>query len=292
MRTGSSITTPFSPDIAQANHWRTESLLRFCRYYYQRAWKKQPGAMLRKIGVQLGLFYNLNCPAYCDNVFRMEKNATIAMPLDFCMRRKNRPSSRNLLWLSLIVPGVAEVKDRSMPIKVSRMLRRMINWLGNAYLPLHLVWLVALPWICWRVEYRRRFWAFLRSSSPWVMLSTSATIWASRSSTRCRSAATLLHPVRDYAAHGNADRRLRDGILVPPVRRLRWNQRCGHAGPKTPHECCRRKRFSCPLNPDLSRRPPLARRVPALGALVAGKPWRPVAGRARALRLQYAAQLG
>ena len=55
---------------------------------------------------------------------------------------------------------VAQVKDRETLIAMPKTLRRITNWLGNAYLPLHLAWLVALPWICWRAGNRRRFGVF------------------------------------------------------------------------------------------------------------------------------------
>jgi hypothetical protein len=149
---------PFFTDISQANHWRTASLLRFCRYYYQRTWKKQPGAMLRKIGIQLGLFYNLRCPAYCDNAFHMEKYYRNA---DGLLREEKEQAILAESPLAIAYRAqVAEVKDRSTLVGIPRMLRRIVNWLGNAYLPLHLAWLAALPWICWSAEYRRRFGLF------------------------------------------------------------------------------------------------------------------------------------
>jgi len=149
---------PFFVQISQANHWRPESLLRFCRYYYQRTWKKQPGAMLRKIGIQLGLFYNLQCPAYCDNAFHMEKYFRNA---DGLLHEAKEQTIIEGSPLALAYRAqVAEVKDRSTLIGIPRMLRRITNWLGNAYLPLHLAWLAALPWICWRAECRRRFGLF------------------------------------------------------------------------------------------------------------------------------------
>ena len=149
---------PFFTDISQANHWKMESLLHFCRYYYQRAWKKQTGAMLRKIGIQLGLFYNLKCPAYCDNTFRMEKYYRNAYEL------LQEEKGQAMIRVSPLAVGynadLLMVKDRQTPITMSRMLRRIANWLGNAYLPLHLAWLAALPWLCWRAEDRRRFGVF------------------------------------------------------------------------------------------------------------------------------------
>ena len=149
---------PFFDQISEANHWGSESLLRFCRYYYQRTWKKQPGAMLRKIGIQLGLFYNLYCPAYCDNRFRMQKfyrNADVLLH-----EEKERAIFEESPLAVAYGAQLAQVKDQETVIGIRKPLRRIINALGNAYLPLHLAWLAALPWICWRPEYRRRFGVF------------------------------------------------------------------------------------------------------------------------------------
>ena len=149
---------PFFTDISRANHWRVESLLRFCRYYYRRTWEKQPGAMLRKIGIQLGLFYNLQCPAYCDNAFHMEKYYRNA---DELLHEAKVQGVIEESPLALTYRGqVAQVKDRETVIGIRKTLRRIVNALGNAYLPLHLAWLAALPWICWRAEYRRQFGLF------------------------------------------------------------------------------------------------------------------------------------
>jgi hypothetical protein len=39
-------------------------IIRLCFYYYERAWRYQPGAMARNVGRQLGIFYGQNCPAF------------------------------------------------------------------------------------------------------------------------------------------------------------------------------------------------------------------------------------
>jgi hypothetical protein len=53
----------------------------FCRYYFRRTWQEQPGAMLAKIGRQIGLFYNGQCPVYTSRTTSCAKHYTEAATL-------------------------------------------------------------------------------------------------------------------------------------------------------------------------------------------------------------------
>ena len=149
---------PFFTKMAEADHWVLEPRLGFYRYYYRRTWQKMPGPMLRKVGIQLGLFYNLACPAYCNHGWDMRKYYVRA---DELLHGPDEQAAIDA-WppAQTYRATVAQLKDHATEIPVRKILRHTIDRLGNCYLPGLLAYLAALPWICWRAERRARFGVF------------------------------------------------------------------------------------------------------------------------------------
>ena len=149
---------PFFTAMAEAAHWATEPRLGFYRYYYRRTWLKRPGPMLRKVGIQLGLFYNLDCPAYCNHAWDMRKFYTRA---DELLHHPDEHATIEAYAPALAFrTAVAQLKDRETKIPVRKLLRLTLDRLGNCYLPVLVAYLATLPWICWRAERRARFGVF------------------------------------------------------------------------------------------------------------------------------------
>ena len=149
---------PFFTKLAEADHWALEPRLGFYRYYYLRTWKKRPGPMLGKVTGQLALFYNLECPAYCNHGFDMAKYYRIA---DMLMQQPDE-QARIAAWPPAVAfrDSLAAIKDRRTEIGMRKLLRHATNRLGNCYLPGLLAWLASLPWILWRAERRARYGIF------------------------------------------------------------------------------------------------------------------------------------
>ncbi len=149
---------PFFAQMDEADHSTLEQRLGFYRYYYRRTWQKMPGPMLRKVGFQLGLFYNLDCPAYSDRGGDLRKYYAHADEI------LHNPSEQEIFdaWppAHAYRASVAQLKDHALEIPICKILHQTMDRLGNFYLPGLLAFLATLPWICWQAERRARFGVF------------------------------------------------------------------------------------------------------------------------------------
>lgn len=146
---------PFFDQVAQAEHYDWKSILGFYRYYYNRTWKKRPGAMLHKVGKQLGLFYNFDCPAYCDKKFDLRRTyeRSLFVLSDPGIQNELRQWPPAVHWQE----QQAALRNANGFIDMNKMLRRFINWLGNSYLIGLIGFLLALPWVTFHRRWRRAF---------------------------------------------------------------------------------------------------------------------------------------
>jgi hypothetical protein len=147
--------SPFFTQVAEADSSGLEQSLGFYRYYYRRTWQKMPGPMLQKVGIQLGLFYNLACPAFCNNGENMKKHYLRTDELLHSLGEQTVISA----WPPARAYGasVAKLKGHAPEIPMNKMQHLIMDRLSNCYLPGLLAFLATLPWICWRAERRARF---------------------------------------------------------------------------------------------------------------------------------------
>jgi hypothetical protein len=134
-------------------NWQTSVV--FCQYYYWRTWRKRPLAMLQKVVRQLGLFYNLSCPAYCDKRFEMARYCLRSLEIlgDPAIQKTLRQYPPAVRWLD----NQQQVAERPPLIDMNKTLRRTINAFGNGYFPALLVFLALLPWVLGSKSERARF---------------------------------------------------------------------------------------------------------------------------------------
>lgn len=146
---------PFFQRILEMKGWGREKELEFCRYYYRRAWQRKPVPMLGKIAVQLGQFYNLNCPAYCDHGYHLEKYYRDA---DELLRlSKDRALNEACPPTLVLRDSMSVLKSQETPVSMPKSLRPVANWLGNLYFPLLIAWFASLPVVLWSADFRRKF---------------------------------------------------------------------------------------------------------------------------------------
>ena len=146
---------PFFGNMAKSEGYNWAVVLPFYKYYYRRTWFKRPLPMLRKVATQLGLFYSLECPAYCDKHFDLRRSysrSLLALNDAALQRRLNRlPSAVD--WLG----QQALLRDASPMIAMNKNLRRVINALGNAYVPALLCFLATVPLVIFNKARRAKF---------------------------------------------------------------------------------------------------------------------------------------
>ncbi len=146
---------PFFTKMADGELQKSEPRIEFYRYYFQRAWRKMPGAMLHKVGIQLAMFYNLHCPAYDGHSFELKKNYVISLEQfevpDYHAELVAWPPA--LYYMA----SVAELENRGATIHAPKFLAFILDRLGNCYMPGLIAWLATLPWLCWRADRRARF---------------------------------------------------------------------------------------------------------------------------------------
>jgi len=75
----------------------------FYRFYFRRTWRKQPAAMLHKFVIQLGLFYNFDCPVYEEKTVRFNREYS---------ETRDMLADTDRAALSLRVPAVADYLNR------------------------------------------------------------------------------------------------------------------------------------------------------------------------------------
>lgn len=132
-----------------------EALVAFCRSYYWRIWRHQPGAMLRKISRQMALFYRPICPVYDRSKFTSLQEAyrVGVSSLD----RGTYPE----LWKRFpaavqFMSRVQSLAAQAPPIEQRRALRRCLTVLARTYLPLLAIAVVVPLVLVFRRDYRRR----------------------------------------------------------------------------------------------------------------------------------------
>jgi hypothetical protein len=146
---------PFFGDMARAEGAKGDSVLRFYKYYYLRAWRKRPLAMLGKVLKQLGLFYKLDCPAYCHKSFDLR------LSYDQSQLALNDPGIQKTLdsWPPAFRwrQSQAVIASAAPVIDMNKALRLALKTLSHAYLPALLAFLVSLPFVLLKSEKRARF---------------------------------------------------------------------------------------------------------------------------------------
>jgi hypothetical protein len=146
---------PFFATLTKADGGHPEPHLVFCQYYYRRTWRKRPGAMLGKVVRQLGLFYNLSCPAYCNGHFDMRKYYGRADEL-LKQPRIARSMAAWPPWREFR-DAVAAAKDSAPTIAMPKLLKKTLDRLGNFYMPLLIGYLAAVPWLLCTARRRADF---------------------------------------------------------------------------------------------------------------------------------------
>lgn len=118
----------------------------FCYYYYGRAWRRHPAAMLTKVGRELGEFYSFHCPAFVSST-RLFASKYYGKTLDFLIQ----PTHQN--QLVLYPPGRAYL-DTVRQLTTSAAFFRTPAWLRTAdlvasvtYLPLLGVFLAGMGFV-------------------------------------------------------------------------------------------------------------------------------------------------
>ena len=145
----------FFTDAARAEAGQRDYVLGFYKYYYRRAWRKRPLEMLRKVGKQLGVFYNFTCPAFCAKGFDLRRSyerSRLALDDPEIQKTLNAwpPAGR---WRKdqAVLAGAAPMIDMNEPLRLT------IKLLSHAYLPALLAFLAILPWILSKSEMRTKF---------------------------------------------------------------------------------------------------------------------------------------
>lgn len=146
---------PFFTQLTRVPGLSWRRIIPFCSYYYQRAWLNRPGEMLRKVGKQLGLFYNLSCPAYCDKKFEMGRfyQRSLEILSDPKLQQTLQQYPPAVRWLET----QARIAEKPPLIDMRKFLRRTLNAMGNCYLPAMIIYLAALPLILSSAQRRARF---------------------------------------------------------------------------------------------------------------------------------------
>jgi hypothetical protein len=158
----------FFRDVAEAESRNWDVIVRFYKFYYLRAWRKRPGPMLHKVATQLGLFYNFDsCPAYCDKKFHLQGtyDCSLSALSDRSLQKTLKQWPPAVRWLDhQAALAKSEAVDwRNKPctnktlLRMNKMLRFVIDWLGCSYLPAHLAFLLALPWVIFHKRRRADF---------------------------------------------------------------------------------------------------------------------------------------
>ena len=117
----------------------------FYRFYFRRTWSEQPGAMLRKIVAQLGLFYNFDCPVYLEKSTRFDRsyNETYAF-----LSEPNRLVTMARVPLAVdylnSLPALAQIHVSAVQPTTLKLLMPL---LGGSYLPIFLLSGVVLVWL-------------------------------------------------------------------------------------------------------------------------------------------------
>ncbi len=143
---------PFFNDFALGEGFKWDVILGFYKYYYRRTWLKRPLTMLHKVTTQLGLFYNLECPAYCDKRFELQRsyNRSLFVLSDPTIQRNLKRWPPAVQWQE----KQAVLANSAPMIDMNKALRRTVNALGNAYFPALLLFLFCLPFQLFNRERR------------------------------------------------------------------------------------------------------------------------------------------
>jgi hypothetical protein len=126
----------------------------FYRFYYWRTWQQRPGAMLKKIGRQVSLFYAPVSPVYDRRKFIplaivYEISAHSFDPEPYREVLSAYPAAVDFIRRSALLAETAP------PIEQGRLVRVPIVFLSGAYLPLLGITLVAAA-ACVRRDFRKR----------------------------------------------------------------------------------------------------------------------------------------
>lgn len=146
---------PFFSKLAGALGTR-QAAYDFCHYYYQRVWRKHPAAMFRKIGGQLGVFYNLNCPVYTAGRFNLQNYYAhslkiLGFHLDQRALLESLPATRRY------VEAQESLKATPAALNSSRYIKKAEAILAATCLPVFLATFVAAVWVALRPERRRQY---------------------------------------------------------------------------------------------------------------------------------------
>jgi len=134
-------------------------LCKFYRFYYARAFVKQPARMLRKIGRQMSLFYGWRCGAYNWSRFLNMQN-------DYASSANEVGAERFRLVFGAYPPAVdfvrrtGELARKPIGLEQRSYIKRSLSSLANGYVPCLLV-AVLLSGIIWARATLRRRWGWL-----------------------------------------------------------------------------------------------------------------------------------
>ena len=145
----------FEMEMRREFRGRLDKLREFYRFYYQRAWREQPGQMLQKIGRQMLVFYALPCPAY-----RLSRTWQIAQDYDLSADALTK-ARVGRTWASY-PPLVAFLGDTQrwaqtgLVLPIPGAIRKWESLLAFSYLPCLGAAMTMGAWLLVRPTSRRR----------------------------------------------------------------------------------------------------------------------------------------
>jgi hypothetical protein len=119
----------------------------FYRFYFRRTWRQQPGMMLRKVGAQLALFYNLNCPVYEHGSGTMARS--YADTAEFLSEPNRAPLVARVPAAAQYVAAIQTLARASSDAHhhIKFLSKVVMPFLAHSYLPGMLLALLTIGWI-------------------------------------------------------------------------------------------------------------------------------------------------
>ncbi|EDY18948.1 hypothetical protein CfE428DRAFT_3606 [Chthoniobacter flavus Ellin428] len=142
----------FCRKLADILHTRPERAA-FYHFYFRRTWRQQPGAMLHKVGAQLALFYNLNCPVYEHGSGTMAR--TYAETAEFLSEPNRFPLVARVPAAAQYVATLHAFDGAKSDTHRHKFLNKVVMpFLASSYLPGMLLALLTIGWILADAELR------------------------------------------------------------------------------------------------------------------------------------------
>lgn len=125
----------------------------FYHFYFRRTWREQPGMMLRKVGAQLALFYNLDCPVYEHGSGTMARS--YADTAEFLSEPNRFPLVARVPAAAQYVAAIHGLEGLTPNTHHHKFLNKVVMpFLARSYLPGMLLALLTIGWILADAELR------------------------------------------------------------------------------------------------------------------------------------------